>query len=106
MHEIGDVIDVKVKIVNIDSSDGTYECSHLTGNKETDTMYFDDGDITNDIGLEDALRVIKEECENHISCEYCPLKTYSSKVCGVIQNRPEEWKFKTDESEKVPRIFV
>ena len=63
MHKVGDVIDVKVKIVNIDSSDGVYECSHLTGNKETDTMYFDDGDITNDIELEDALRVIKKECK-------------------------------------------
>lgn len=106
MHKVGDVIDVKVKIVNIDSSDGTYECSHLTGNKETDTMYFDDGDITNNITLEDALRTIKEKCKSMENCRECPLRSYNGDLCEVNNCVPGKWKIKADESEKVPRIFV
>lgn len=43
-YKIGDIV-VKLKFVGIDETDDTYECSHLDGNKETDTMFFNDTDI-------------------------------------------------------------
>lgn len=49
-YKVGDIITVKVSVVNIDKDDGSLECCHVGcetdyQTDDTDTMFFDEKDI-------------------------------------------------------------
>lgn len=56
--------------------------------------------------LLEALKVIKEECEKHLKCSECPLRTKSSceHLCGIKENNPDRWKLKNEDI-RIPRVF-
>lgn len=55
--------------------------------------------------LENALKVIKNECEKHANCGDCPLRN-STKHCYITEIAPYKWELIVDNKETyVPRVF-
>ena len=61
--------------------------------------------------LEDALRLIRETCNNADDCNECPLRTYdisrctNDSSCTVNDIRPDKWIFASDVNDTIPRLF-
>lgn len=58
------------------------------------------------LGLEKALKVIRDECSEHDNCDMCPLRTERD-GCAVIKDCPQDWYLKVDDSTPVApdRVF-
>ena len=57
------------------------------------------------MNLIEALKIIRDECNNHPTCYTCPMRNnkYGDDKCYITTNNPAEWEFK---SEHPMRIFV
>lgn len=50
--------------------------------------------------LKHALEVIRDECERHVYCNFCPLSKfmYGRHCCAIGRIVPRDWKVKERES--------
>ena len=55
--------------------------------------------------LEQALKVIREECKKHKNCPTCPLRNEED-GCYIHENMPNEWALKSDVKYDLSRVFV
>lgn len=58
--------------------------------------------------LNEALKVIREECKKYETCLQCPLRVAGgSNRCHVTNYAPENWELVSDNSADVtPRLFI
>lgn len=55
--------------------------------------------------LEKALVVIREECNKHNSCAYCPLRLKAEGGCG-FNKTPDKWTLRSDLPNRSDRLFA
>ena len=56
--------------------------------------------------LENALKLIKEECMKHNVCRSCPLRKHGEDKCYVGTYTPENWQIKSNVSNASDGIFM
>lgn len=40
-----------------------------------------------------AMKVIRDECESHEDCAYCPLRGEDKETCDIMSMVPIDWEF-------------